>query len=136
MENVGTPKEPRFSTKGRRLQAAGKEIEVPGGDAGPVFEEWDGDGKRDLLSGAGDGSAWLGRTRSRPRANAKSNTRRSKAVAAGWPKASPMAFMGCSILVARFSARSRRAADSSQVHRAARPGRGRAGAIVEFRLRP
>lgn len=56
MENVGDRKNPKFSTKRQNLQADGKTIEVGGGDAGPVHEDWDGDGVRDLLSGAGDGS--------------------------------------------------------------------------------
>lgn len=59
MENVGSASEPKFSTERRFLKADGETIEVPQGDAGPVFEDWDGDGKRDLVSGAGDGSVWL-----------------------------------------------------------------------------
>ncbi len=59
MENVGGPKEPRFSTERTLLEAGGETIKVPGGDAGPVFEDWNKDGKRDLLSGAGDGSVWF-----------------------------------------------------------------------------
>ncbi|MFO0846868.1 MAG: VCBS repeat-containing protein, partial [Gemmataceae bacterium] len=30
-----------------------------GGDAGPFAADWDGDGKTDLVVGAGDGSVWL-----------------------------------------------------------------------------
>lgn len=56
MENVGDKKNPKFSTKRRDLMAGGRTIEVAGGDSGPVFEDWDGDGIRDLLTGAGDGS--------------------------------------------------------------------------------
>jgi hypothetical protein len=59
MENVGDTKSPLFSTKRRTLEAGGKPIQVPHGDAGPVFEDWDRDGKRDLVVGAGDGSVWL-----------------------------------------------------------------------------
>lgn len=59
MENVGGPKSPLFSTKRRTLESAGNPIQVAGGDAGPVFEDWDRDGKRDLVVGAGDGSVWL-----------------------------------------------------------------------------
>ena len=59
MENVGSATEPSFSTDRRTLQAAGETIRVGGGDSGPVFEDWNADGKRDLLTGAGDGSVWF-----------------------------------------------------------------------------
>ena len=59
MKNVGGPKEPKFSTERVELVADGKPIRVPGGDAGPVVADWDRDGKRDLISGAGDGSVWF-----------------------------------------------------------------------------
>jgi hypothetical protein len=39
----------------RRLEAAGQPIQVAG-DAAPVAADWDGDGKLDLIVGAGDGS--------------------------------------------------------------------------------
>lgn len=39
-----------------RLKANGKEITVPGGDAGPCVADWDGDGLLDLIVGCGDGS--------------------------------------------------------------------------------
>lgn len=39
-----------------QLSAAGSEIRVPGGDAGPVVADWDGDGANDLVVGCGDGS--------------------------------------------------------------------------------
>jgi hypothetical protein len=38
------------------LKANGKEIVVPGGDAGPCVADWDGDGLLDLIVGCGDGS--------------------------------------------------------------------------------
>jgi hypothetical protein len=59
MENLGGPKNPVFSTKRKNLEAGRKPIAVPGGDAGPVFEDWDHDGIRDLVVGAGDGSVWF-----------------------------------------------------------------------------
>ncbi len=45
--------------KEKPLEAAGKPIRVEGGDAGPFVADWDGDGKPDLLVGAGDGSVWF-----------------------------------------------------------------------------
>jgi hypothetical protein len=52
--NEGKGKEPAFGTP-RRLEAAGQPITVSR-DAAPVAADWDGDGKLDLLVGAGDGS--------------------------------------------------------------------------------
>jgi hypothetical protein len=37
------------------LNAAGRAIKMNGGDAGPFFADWDGDGKLDLLVGSGSG---------------------------------------------------------------------------------
>ena len=59
IENIGTAKNPKFSTKREKIKAGGAEIRVGGGDAGPVVADWDGDGVEDLLSGAGDGSVWM-----------------------------------------------------------------------------
>jgi hypothetical protein len=56
--NEGDAKSFAFG-KEEKLQAAGKAISAPGGDAGPFAADWDGDGKLDLLVGAGDGSVWL-----------------------------------------------------------------------------
>ncbi|MEX2027458.1 MAG: VCBS repeat-containing protein, partial [Pirellulaceae bacterium] len=54
--NSGSRTEPVWGMP-QKLQADGKEIEIPaGGDAGPAVVDWDGDGKLDLLSGASDGS--------------------------------------------------------------------------------
>ncbi len=55
--NEGTRTEPAFSATRRELVRAGGEvIQVAGGDAGPTVADWDGDGRWDLLVGAGDGS--------------------------------------------------------------------------------
>ncbi|MFO0927298.1 MAG: VCBS repeat-containing protein [Gemmataceae bacterium] len=45
--------------KEQPLMADGAPIQAPGGDAGPFAADWDGDGKLDLLVGAGDGSVWF-----------------------------------------------------------------------------
>jgi hypothetical protein len=39
-----------------KLEAAGTPIRISDGDAGPIAADWDGDGRLDLLAGAGDGS--------------------------------------------------------------------------------
>lgn len=57
--NEGDVKAPRFANAAKALQADGKQIEVGGGDAGPCVADWDGDGRLDLLVGAGDGSVTL-----------------------------------------------------------------------------
>jgi hypothetical protein len=56
--NEGTKKEFAFGQE-RPLEAGGKPIQVPHGDAAPYAADWDGDGKLDLLVGAGDGSVWF-----------------------------------------------------------------------------
>jgi hypothetical protein len=53
--NEGTPKAYAFG-KEQPMEAAGKAVSVPHGDAGPFVADWDGDGRLDLLVGAGDGS--------------------------------------------------------------------------------
>ena len=53
--NEGTRRHYAFG-KPIRLKANGKEIVVPGGDAGPCIADWDGDGLLDLIVGCGDGS--------------------------------------------------------------------------------
>jgi hypothetical protein len=56
--NEGTSKKWVFG-KHHQLEAGGKPLHVPHGDAGPFAADWDGDGKLDLLVGAGDGSVWF-----------------------------------------------------------------------------
>jgi hypothetical protein len=58
LKNEGTAKAYAFG-KEQPLQAGGKDLRVDGGDAGPFTCDWDGDGKVDLLVGAGDGSVWF-----------------------------------------------------------------------------
>jgi hypothetical protein len=53
--NVGTRAKPAFGGP-KPLTAGGKPIRVEHGDAAPVVADWDGDGKADLVVGAGDGS--------------------------------------------------------------------------------
>lgn len=68
LRNEGTKQKYAFG-KEQRLMAGGKPITVAG-DAGPFVADWDGDGKPDLLVGAGDGSVTLFRnigTRKEPR---------------------------------------------------------------------
>ncbi len=55
--NEGTRQRYAFG-KERQLDAGGKLLRV-NGDAGPFACDWDGDGKLDLLVGAGDGSVWF-----------------------------------------------------------------------------
>jgi hypothetical protein len=55
--NEGTAKAWQFG-KEEQLMAADKPLEVAG-DGGPFVADWDGDGKLDLLVGAGDGSVSL-----------------------------------------------------------------------------
>jgi hypothetical protein len=57
VSNEGNAKAYRFG-KDSPLQAGGKALRVEG-DAGPFVADWDGDGKPDLLVGAGDGSVTL-----------------------------------------------------------------------------
>jgi hypothetical protein len=61
LANEGDQKQPAFVRK-YRLQAAGSDLKV-NGDAGPTTADWDGDGKWDLLVGAGDGAVtWFRNT--------------------------------------------------------------------------
>jgi hypothetical protein len=57
LRNEGTREKYAFG-KEKQLTAGGKPLRVDG-DAGPFACDWDGDGKLDLLVGAGDGSVWF-----------------------------------------------------------------------------
>jgi predicted RNA-binding protein with RPS1 domain len=55
LTNVGSKTEPLFSANRELLTATDGKIKV-NGDSGPVFEDWDADGLRDLIIGGGDGA--------------------------------------------------------------------------------
>ena len=60
VRNVGSANEPSFRALERTLvRAGGRTIRVNGGDSGPTAADWDGDGRFDLIVGAGDGSVTL-----------------------------------------------------------------------------
>src|SRR5207249_3397709 len=56
--NTGTEFDPALAA-GTPIQAGGADFVAPGGNASPWVVDWDGDGRKDLLVGAGDGSLWL-----------------------------------------------------------------------------
>lgn len=58
IRNSGGPRQPRWSARRERLVAGGAPLVVPGGHAGPTVADWDGDGRWDLIVGAGNGSVW------------------------------------------------------------------------------
>ena len=55
--NEGTARSYAFGEK-EPLSAGGSPIRVDVGDAGPFVTDWDGDGRRDLLTGTGRGDVW------------------------------------------------------------------------------
>ncbi|MBX9622988.1 MAG: VCBS repeat-containing protein [Gemmataceae bacterium] len=55
LRNVGPKGKPAFG-KPEPLAAGGKPIVAAHGEAAPVVADWDGDGKPDVVMGAGDGS--------------------------------------------------------------------------------
>jgi hypothetical protein len=57
--NRGSGRKHRFSATEQVLEAGGRPIMVPGGEAGPRTADWDGDGLIDLLVSAGNGSVLL-----------------------------------------------------------------------------
>lgn len=58
VRNEGTKTKSAFG-KREPLSAGTQAITVPHGDSGPIVVDWNRDGKRDLIVGAGDGSVWL-----------------------------------------------------------------------------
>src|SRR2546423_6493929 len=69
IRNTGTRTKYEYGAP-EKLEAGGKDIVAAAGDAAPVAADWDGDGKLDLVLGAGDGSVvWFRNvgTRSEPK---------------------------------------------------------------------
>jgi hypothetical protein len=57
--NEGTRKQPAFATANEWVKVGAKTLRVPGGEhANPVIADWDGDGRWDILTGAGDGGVY------------------------------------------------------------------------------
>lgn len=67
--NVGTRQAPRYAAASPRVAVAGGDFRVPQ-HAAPVVADWDGDGRWDLVCGAGDGSVvWCRNTGTATEAN-------------------------------------------------------------------
>ena len=64
--NQGTRQMPAFETRNRRIEAGGQPLVVPhsyregakGDDIKPVFADWDGDGRMDIVAGNGGGGVF------------------------------------------------------------------------------
>lgn len=56
--NIGDKSKYTFG-KAEAVKAGNQPISIPHGDSGPIVADWNGDRKRDLIVGAGDGSVWL-----------------------------------------------------------------------------
>jgi hypothetical protein len=57
--NEGTRKQPAYATTNEWVEVESKPLRVPSGQhANPVIGDWDGDGRWDLISGAGDGGVY------------------------------------------------------------------------------
>ena len=59
VRNEGTRMAPRYAAAPELLMQPGRPILVPGGDAGPVAADWDGDGLVDLLCGSASGAVFF-----------------------------------------------------------------------------
>ncbi len=57
--NEGTRTDPQFAGTNFKVQAAGKDVQVPDGHAAPVVVDWDGDGRWDILCGCARGSVYF-----------------------------------------------------------------------------
>ncbi len=58
IKNEGSVNRSYFVRKGR-IQAGGEDFLAPEGHSQPVMVDWDGDGLKDLIVGAEDGSVWF-----------------------------------------------------------------------------
>lgn len=57
--NEGSRKEPAYATGNEWVKVGAKRLRVPGGaHANPVVADWDGDGRWDIITGAGDGGVY------------------------------------------------------------------------------
>jgi hypothetical protein len=57
--NLGTREKPSFAAENEWVMVGEKALRVPGGEhCNPVVADWDGDGRWDLVCGAGDGGAY------------------------------------------------------------------------------
>jgi hypothetical protein len=57
--NEGTRTRPAYATANEWVEAGAKPLRVPGGEhANPVIADWDGDGRWDIITGAGDGGVY------------------------------------------------------------------------------
>jgi hypothetical protein len=57
--NEGSRSKPAYATRNEWVKVGGKPLHVPGGEhANPVIADWDGDGRWDIVTGAGDGGVY------------------------------------------------------------------------------
>ena len=65
--NEGTRTRPAYATANEWVKVGAKPLRVPGGEhANPVIADWDGDGRWDIITGAGDGGVYWYRNVGKP----------------------------------------------------------------------